>query len=406
MPAVETTPITGVNYTPEEVIHAYQEIHDFVDCTPLHKVESNSALAKFLNTRISDAVPNVSIELYFKLENLQRTNSFKIRGLMCCLSRMSDEKLKRGIVVFSTGKFQTLLVCPSDCLRISARSNINIGSYGVGNHAFASGYAASLLSRMRGIQIPVHAFMPPTASKTKVYLAESQGVQVHLSGNSVTECMRTAEAFAESLGTSVLAPADDYDIIRGHGSVSIEIIDQMQKQENFGATKPDAILVPTSGAALLAGTAVYCQPHGVNVYGTEPAKGSADLLAGRKSGKRREMVDSSVNTIADGLRSCVAPRAWPVVSNKTYVRDVFGVNDEQIRQALKFFVAETKTLAETSGVVPLAALLFSEECKAELGRLANNAEHGKLRLVVVVTGGNVSLEAMVEVLMLDPRKNQ
>lgn len=258
---------------------------------------------------------------------------------------------------------------------------------------------------MRGIQIPVHAFMPPTASKTKVYLAESQGVQVHLSGNSVTECMRTAEAFAESLGTSVLAPADDYDIIRGHGSVGIEIIDQMQKHENFGATKPDAILVPTSGAALLAGTAVYCQPHGVNVYGTEPAKGSADLLAGRKSGKRREMVDSSVNTIADGLRSCVAPRAWPVVSNKTYVRDVFGVNDEQIRQALKFFVAETKTLAETSGVVPLAALLFSEECKEELGRLANNAENGKLRLVVVVTGGNVSLEAMVEVLMLDPRKN-
>ncbi|EFQ99170.1 serine racemase [Nannizzia gypsea CBS 118893] len=377
MPAVETSPITGVHYTSEEVIHAYKEIHDFIDCTPLHKVEPNSALAKLVNARVCDAARDVSVELYFKLENLQRTNSFKIRGLMCCLSRMSDERLERGIVVFSTG-----------------------------NHAFASGYAASLLSRMRGVQIPVHAFMPPTASKTKVYLAESQGVQVHLSGNSVTECMQIAEAFAESLGTSVLAPADDYDIIRGHGSVGIEIIDQMQKQENFGATKPDAIFVPTSGAALLAGTAVYCQPHGVNVYGTEPAKGSADLLAGRKSGKRREMVDSSVNTIADGLRSCVAPRAWPVVSNKGYVRDVFGVNDEQIREALKFFVTETKTLAETSGVVPLAALLFSEECKEELKRLARNAETGKLRLVVVVTGGNVSLEAMVEVLMLDTVRNQ
>lgn len=128
MPAVETTPITGVNYTPEEVIHAYQEIHDFVDCTPLHKVESNSALAKFLNTRVNDAAPNVSIELYFKLENLQRTNSFKIRGLMCCLSRMSDERLKRGIVVFSTGKCQPLPVCPSVSLRTLARSHINIVS--------------------------------------------------------------------------------------------------------------------------------------------------------------------------------------------------------------------------------------------------------------------------------------
>ncbi|MDP2958372.1 MAG: threonine/serine dehydratase [Longimicrobiales bacterium] len=276
----------------------------------------------------------VGAPLYLKCENLQKTGSFKVRGALHRLLRLTDEERRRGVVTISAG-----------------------------NHAQAVAWAA----RTSGVHAVV--VMPEHASAAKVEASRGYGAEIVLHGDARAAFAR-AFALAEERGLRFVHPFDDEEVVAGHGSCALEIVEDL----------PDvgAIVVPVGGGGLvsaISAAAAAVRPD-IAVWGVEPE--GADAM--RRSLAAGEAVHlDAVNTLADGL---AAPMAG--VLNHALVaahaRGVVTVTDAEIVAALRVLLERTKLLAEPAGAAGLAALLQ--------GRIPLS---GGAPVAVVVSGGNVDL---------------
>jgi threonine dehydratase len=276
----------------------------------------------------------VGVPVYLKCENLQKTGAFKVRGALHRLLRLSDEERDRGVVTISAG-----------------------------NHAQAVAWAA----RAAGVKAVV--VMPEHASRTKIAASEGYGAEVILHGDAKAAFARAFE-LAEERGLRFVHPFDDEEVVAGHGSCALEILEDL----------PDvgSIVVPVGGGGLISGIAAATaavRPQ-VSVWGVEPE--GADAM--HRSLQKGEAVHlDHVSTIADGLG---APMAG--VLNHALVaahaRGVVLVSDAEIIDAMKVLLERTKLLAEPAGATGLAALLA--------GRIGLP---GDAPVAVVLSGGNVDL---------------
>ena len=310
---------------------------------------------KLANERISQYIKHTPLyysgylsqvtnnQVFLKLENLQNTNAFKLRGAFNYTLQIDPSIGKRGVITASSG-----------------------------NHGKAVAYAASYIG------YPAKVVVPVDAPLTKVKSIKDFGAEVIPWGRFTNERNEKAKEIAEKEGLIFIDSVDHPWIIAGQGTIGLEITEDLSEVE--------AVLVPVGGGGLISGVSIAVKEKNpkVKIYGVEP-EGSNSMHLSLSKGKIAEL--ENINTIADGLRSNKPGNlAFSIV--KRYVEDILLVSDDEIRMALKILLMEDKFLAEPSGAVAMAALLS--------GRFP----HKNMKIAIVVSGGNVDLENVKSILDL------
>jgi threonine dehydratase len=272
--------------------------------------------------------------VYLKLENLQKTGSFKPRGVLTKIAALSDEEVAHGLITISAG-----------------------------NHAQALAYAA----RASGLRCTV--VMPATAQATKVANTRGYGAEVILHPDHVT-LLERMRAEQEAHGYVFVPPFDDPYVIAGQGTAGLEIMEDL----------PDvaAVIVPIGGGGLISGvaTAVKGIRPSTRIYGVEP-EGAPTMFNSLAAGHAIHL--DRVSTIADGLAAPFAGELnYAIV--RELVDEVVLVSDVEIAAAVPVLVESAKIVPEPAGAAALGALLA--------GRITLPAEGP---VVVIVSGGNLDL---------------
>jgi threonine dehydratase len=274
-------------------------------------------------------------DVFLKAELLQKTGSFKPRGVLTKLASLAAEERSRGVIAISAG-----------------------------NHAQAVGWAAAL----QGLDALV--VMYQGASETKIAATRGYGASVDLEATSPREAFERLDVLLAETGRTLIHPFDDPLTIAGQGTVGLEILKDLPGV--------DTIVVPVGGGGLVAGIAVAAAGR-ARVVGVEPELSTA-MHSALAAGERVEVTPSS---IADGLNAPHAGRnALAIV--RAHVDDVVLVTEEQLREAFRFLYERAKLACEPAGAAAVAAVL------------AGKVEGG--RTVCVVSGGNVAAETAAAIL--------
>lgn len=273
-------------------------------------------------------------EIYLKLENQQKTGSFKIRGASNKIAAMVERGEIRPVVASSAG-----------------------------NHAQGVANAAGKFG------LPATIVMPKTAPIAKVQATEGYGAKVVLAGDCYDDAYKRACEICEEEGAVFLHPYNDPEVIAGQGTLTLEILQELPTAE--------VIIVPAGGGGLLAGTALAAKllKPSVKVYGVQ-AEG-ADAIA--QSFREKKLVTTdTASTIADGI-AVKAPGDLTVGIINRYADGIVTVSDSEIANAILLLMERSKQIVEPAGATPLAAVLSG---KIDV--------KGK-KTVCVMSGGNIDV---------------
>ena len=277
---------------------------------------------------------------HLKAENLQRTGSFKPRGAVYAISRLSKEERERGIVTMSAG-----------------------------NAAQAIAFAA----RTAGVRVTVA--MPESAPRAKVDATRGYGAEIVFAPD-MTKLVALVGELKDRSGAYFLHPYDDAAMIAGHGTCALEVLDDLPDADVF--------VVGVGGGGLIAGiaVAVAAKRPAARVVGVEPA-GAAGMRRALDAGEpiRLERID----TIADGLAAPIAGTI-PLDIVRRLVTDVVVIEDDLIAEGMRFLATRAKLVAEPAGAAATGALLA--------GKIP--VRPGE-RVVSIVSGGNVDLARMAQI---------
>ncbi|MFT4215496.1 MAG: threonine ammonia-lyase [Microbacterium sp.] len=304
-----------------EVEEAAAALHGVVVTTPFEASE-------YLSDELGAPV-------FLKLENLQRTGSFKIRGATYRLSKLTAEERSRGVVAASAG-----------------------------NHAQGVALAAQKL----GISATI--FMPLGVPVPKLLATRGYGAEVVLEGATVETPLRLAAEFAERTGAVLIHPYDHRDVILGQGTLGLEIADALPDV--------DTVVVGIGGGGLIAGVSAAVKARAaaagrtVRVIGVQ-AENSAAYPASLAAGE--PLTVRTTPTIADGI-AVARPGDLPFEVIRDLVDEVVTVSDDDIARALLVLLERAKQVVEPAGAVGVAAILAGKVTAA--GPTA-----------VILSGGNI-----------------
>lgn len=272
--------------------------------------------------------------LYVKAEHLQKTGSFKPRGMTARVLGLSDAERTRGIITLSAGN---------------------------------AGQAYAYVGGAAGVATTV--VMQADAVPTKVAACRGYGAEVVLHGAHVGEAFAEMERLRDERGLTFCHPFDDPDVIAGHGSAGFEILEDLPDV--------DVVVVGVGGGGLISGVASAIRETrpGVRVYGVEPEESQAMTLAL----ERGEVVRIQPTSIADGLGAPFAGR-WTMAMCRRYVEDIVLIDDDTIAAGIRFAIERMKQVLEPAGAAALAAVLT--------GRIP--IRDGE-RVCVVASGGNLDV---------------
>lgn len=279
-------------------------------------------------------------QIWVKFENLQFTASFKERGALNKIRKLSAEERARGVVAMSAG-----------------------------NHAQGVAYHAGRLG------IPATIVMPEGTPFIKVELTEGHGARVVLHGATLVEAQAEAERLSREEGLVFVHPYDDADVVAGQGTIALEMLD--------AAPDLDVLVVPVGGGGLIGGiaTAAKALKPGIEVVGVEVAAYPAMVQA-----LRGETIQVGGDTIAEGIAVKNVGKLTLEICRRL-VDDVLLVPDEEVERAVALFLNIEKTVAEGAGAAGLAAVL----CHPERFR-------GK-KVGLVLCGGNIDSRVLAQVIM-------
>jgi threonine dehydratase len=273
------------------------------------------------------------VRVVCKLENFQRTGSFKERGARNALELLKSDARRRGVIAASAG-----------------------------NHALGLAYHGKLL------RIPVTVVMPDYAPLIKITTCQRLGARVIVSGKDFVEARAEADRLVARDGLTYIHGFDAPEIIAGQGTVGLEILEQVPDV--------DAIVCPIGGGGLIAGLAVAVKalrPR-VKIIGVE-SRCTGNFAAALRAGAPVNVKRTA--TLADGLATLtVGANAFALARKR--VDSVVGVKEEWIALAILRMIELEKTVVEGAAAVPLAAML-----SGQLDPLRNR------KVVLVVGGGNI-----------------
>ena len=303
----------------EKMEETYNLLKGKVNKTPVMK---SSTLDKMLNA-----------ECFFKLENFQKTGSFKIRGAFNAISRLSTEQKTLGVTTHSSGNFAQAL---------------------------------SLAATLAGVKAVV--VMPSNAPAIKVDATKGYGAEVILCGTKPGDREEAAQKLIDEYGYTLIHPSNDIDIIYGQGTATYELIKEVGNL--------DFVFAPCGGAGLLSGTAIAVKSllKSCKVIGVEP-KNADDAYRSFRDGKIYPSINP--NTIADGLKTQFGDITFKIVREN--VDEIITVTEEEIVKAMEFLWSRMKLVVEPSGAVSLA------------GVMSGKIELESKRIGIIVSGGNTDL---------------
>ena len=279
-------------------------------------------------------------ETYLKLENLQKTGSFKIRGAYNKIQTLTPEERACGVIAASAG-----------------------------NHAQGVAYAAAQAG------IPSVIVMPEHAPLAKVVATKGYGAEVVLAGATYDESYEHACRLQRERGLVFVHAFNDPCVMAGQGTIGLEILEDLQDLE--------AIVVPVGGGGLISGIALAVKqvaPH-VKVYGVQAAGAPAMHLSKRAG--CYQTTDCAV-TIADGI-AVKQPGDLTYDIVQKYVDDVVIVEDEEIAETILLLLERSKLMVEGAGATSLAALLFQKlSCKG--------------KVAAVLSGGNIDVNFISQII--------
>ncbi len=281
-------------------------------------------------------------QVYLKLENLQRTGSFKLRGALWRILALSPAERARGLVAASAG-----------------------------NHAQGVALAAKLLGSTAVI------VMPEATALNKIRRTEGYGAEVVLHGASWDASQARAEELARARGATLIHPFDDALVIEGQAPVGLEILEDLPEL--------DTVVVPIGGGGLAAGLALAIKAvrPSVRVVGVQ-AEGAAAMAESFARGER--VVHARPATIADGIRvGAPGRRTFELV--RAHLDAVVTVSDDEITDAVVQTLEKSKVVAETAGVVGMAALAAK--------KIAVTPDE---IVCAVVSGGNIDLNLLARLI--------
>ena len=274
-------------------------------------------------------------QLFFKCEQFQKVGAFKFRGACNAVMHLPDEVAARGVVTHSSG-----------------------------NHA----QALALAARLR--EIPAHIVMPTNAPAVKRAAVEGYGARIVNCEPTQANREATAARVVEETGGTLIHPYDNADIIAGQGTVALELLSE--------TATLDAIITPVGGGGLLSGVCLAGKGtyEELRIFAGEPQGADA---AARSLAAGQLVHNETVDTIADGLRTNLGERTWPII--RDHVEKIITVSDDEILSAMRFLAERAKLLVEPSAAVALAAVLTDEF----------KAIEGVPQVGIVLSGGNVEL---------------
>jgi threonine dehydratase len=305
---------------------AYKKIKDHITKTPL---VSNDYINNLLDA-----------DVYFKLENLQNTGSFKLRGAMHKMLTLSSDIIDNGVVAYSSG-----------------------------NHAQAVAYAAMQKN------ISAKIIMPKNAPKIKIENTKEYGGEVILYDAFFESREQIGNDIKEKENRSLIKPYDDIDIIAGQGTAGFEIAEDLKKL----SITPDIYLCCCGGGGLIAGTSTYLKHEFPNLksYSIEP-EGFDDTKISLEN-KKIIKNSSKTESICDAL---LAPMPGDITFpiNLQNLEGGISVSDEEVKKTIIFLSEHLKIVVEPGGAVAVAALLNKKI----------NVKNKKI--VVMISGGNIDLD--------------
>lgn len=304
----------------QKFAHARDVVRRHLPVTPLVRVE----------------VAGFDAPAYLKLETLQPTGSFKVRGALAAVS--AARAIGQSVVTASAG-----------------------------NHGLGTAYAAQAVGARATI------FVPENAAAPKVAVLGEYPVDLRLVGHRYDDAEVAAVSFAERTGATFISAYSHPDVIAGQATIMDEVLDQL--------SGPFQIVVPVGGGGLVSGISLAA-PDGVRVVGVESAR-SAAVSASMAAG---HIVAVAVgDTIADGLAGNLGPDTiTPQILRDRGTR-VVGVEEDAIRTAVRYLATKQGLVVEGSGAVGIAA--------ARCGLISSDTP-----AVFVITGRNIAASVLAELL--------
>ncbi|ELZ19163.1 threonine dehydratase [Haloterrigena salina JCM 13891] len=312
--------------TREDVEDARERIDDVVHRTPLDTSRTFAEMAGAASVGL-------------KLENVQRTGSFKIRGAYNKMAQLSETDREAGVISSSAG-----------------------------NHAQGVALAGQLLD------IDTTIVVPEVTPAAKIEATRGYGAEVVVEGDIYERSYEHAIERAAETGETFVHPFDDEAIVAGQGTIGLELLEQY--------SEIDTVLVAIGGGGLISGigTVLKAAEHNVRVIGVQP-EGAAHAKPSLEAGEIREL--SGVDTVAEGIADTRMLETTFAIAREV-VDDVVSVTDREIAAAVTLLAERAKTVAESAGATPLAGAL-SDAVDLE-------GEH----VGVVISGGNVNLTEHAE----------
>tara|TARA_B100001179_G_scaffold182045_1_gene137416 strand:+ start:170 stop:1123 length:954 start_codon:yes stop_codon:yes gene_type:complete len=313
---------------PEDVVTAADRVRSYIRKTHLTHSRPFSDL--------------VNADVWFKLESLQITGSFKARGAVNKILSLKDQEKEQGVVSASTG-----------------------------NHGAAVAYAAGELN------IGCTIYVPDDASPTKLENMEQFGAKIKVHGDDCIKAEEKARQVSISTGETYVSPYNDPFVMAGQGTLGVEIESQCDGL--------DVIIISVGGGGLIGGTAGYLKsvwPE-IHVIGCSP-ENSAVMIHSMKAGRVLDL--ESRPTLSDGTAGGIEENSitFPICCN--VIDESVLVTENEIKNAMITYMEKEHQLLEGAAGTAVAALIKKKD---DL--------HGK-RVGVVICGGNISLDTVREIL--------
>jgi threonine dehydratase len=309
-----------------DIIAAQQTMRTTIKSTTLMPTKTFSKLA--------------GTNILMKLENLQTTGSFKVRGAFNKIFHLTDEEKKCPVVAASAG-----------------------------NHAQGVAFSASKLGLKSTIFMP--AFTPPTkANATRAY-----GADVTLTGDSFDDAFAASQEYCKTHNATYIHPFNDEKIIAGQGVVGLEIFHQ--------CPDVDTVIVPIGGGGLISGISIAIKEMNpsIKIIGVE-AENAASIFASHEKGEIVTL--NSAPTIADGI-AVKRPGDITFEIIEKYVDELITVSDTEIAHAAYLMLQRGKLLVEPSGAAALSAAI------------TRKTKYMGKNVVTVVSGGNINMSLLQQI---------
>lgn len=310
----------------ERIEQAYKRISPYVKNIPLYH-----------STSFSDIY---GAEIYFKLESLQRTGSFKVRGALNAILS-NEQKCSKGVIAASAG-----------------------------NHAQGVAFSAKLIG------VPAVIVMPTNTPLVKINNTKEYGAEVILHGDTYDDAYTMAEILSHERDLYFIHPFNNVDVIAGQGTIAVEILEELNSADN--------IIIPVGGGGLASGIAAYLKETNspTKIIGVQSEAVSGMTASMRK---RRVVRVTGASFIAEGI-SVKTPGDITFEICSFYLDDIVTVSENNIAASILEFMERAKLVVEGAGAAPLAALL------------SRSIDYKDKKNILIVSGGNIDINMISRII--------